>query len=633
MLLRDNCDPHNRQDRIQTISDYAIIGDCRSAALISRDGSIDWLCWPRFDSPSIFGGLLDSQAGHWCIAPTQPFKTEHRYVEETNVLETRFKTETGSLLLTDLMPVASEEEKRSLLLPEHEILRLVECEEGEVEVRIVFEPRPLYGQGRVQARDYGRLGLRIETSYGLLTLRSSLPLSFRNDEILYASARLRAGERLDFSLTFSADWPAVIPPLGQRTRDAITRSVGWWKRWTSHLKYDGPGRDAVIRSALVLRLLFYAPSGAIVAAPTTSLPERVGGDLNWDYRYCWLRDASLTVRALFGLGCDEEAEAFVSWLLHSTRLTRPELRILYDIYGNIPESERTLSYLAGYRSSRPVRIGNAAIGQLQLDVYGEVIDAVTHFVCTNGALDRETRNMICAFGDYVCRNWQKPDDGIWEPRSGSSHNTHSRVLCWTALDRLLELHARGHLPEAPVSKFRDNREAIRREVEERAWNPKLESYTARLGGDELDASLLLLPWYGFDKASSYRMRQTYTRIREQLGTTGGLLYRYRTGESPGEGAFGICSFWGAEFLALGGGRLEEAEQLFQQLLGYANDLGLFAEEIDPGTGDAVGNFPQAFTHVGLINAALSLATRLQGEKPLERPIPIKNDSYSPDMRL
>jgi GH15 family glucan-1,4-alpha-glucosidase len=258
---------------------------------------------------------------------------------------------------------------------------------------------------------------------------------------------------------------------------------------------------------------------------------------------------------------------------------------------------------------------------------------VTHFVCSNGTLDRETRNMICAFGDYVCRNWQNPDEGIWEPRSGSSHNTHSHVLCWTALDRLLELHANGHLPEAPVSEFQKNREAIRREVEQRAWNPKLESYTARLGGDELDASLLLLPWYGFDKASSYRMRQTYARIREQLGTTGGLLYRYRTGESPGEGAFGICSFWGAEFLALGGGSLEEAEQLFQQLLGYANDLGLFAEEIDPGTGDAVGNFPQAFTHVGLINAALSLTKRLQGEKPLERPIPVKNDSYSPEARL
>jgi GH15 family glucan-1,4-alpha-glucosidase len=617
----------------QRIQDYAIIGDCRSAALVSREGSIDWLCWPRFDSPSVLGALLDPQAGHWRIAPTAPFKTERRYVDETNVLETRFRTETGSLLLIDLMPVASEEEKRRLLVPEHEILRLVECEKGEVEVEILFDPRPRYAQRTVRARDAGTLGIRVETGYGLLTLQSSVPMTLLGDGRGHATARLRAGEALDFSLTFSVEWPAVLPPLGQRTRQAIACSVAWWKGWASRLKYDGPSRAAVIRSALVLRLLFYAPSGAIVAAPTTSLPERVGGDLNWDYRYCWLRDAALTVRALFGLGCTEEAEAFVSWLLHSTRLTRPELRILYDIYGNAPERERTLDHLAGYRSSRPVRIGNAAVGQLQLDVYGEVIDAVTHFVCTNGTLDRETRNMLCAFGDYVCRNWQKPDEGIWEPRSGRYNNTHSRVLCWTALDRLLELHAHGHLPEAPVSDFQKNRVAIRREVEERAWNPRLESYAAQLDTDELDASLLLLPWYGFDKASSYRMRQTYARIRERLGAGVGLLYRYRTGESPGEGAFGICSFWGAEYLALGGGTAEEAQEVFERLIGYANDLGLFAEEIDPETGDALGNFPQAFTHVGLINAALSLAKRLEGEKPLERPIPAKSPAPMPQARV
>jgi GH15 family glucan-1,4-alpha-glucosidase len=239
--------------------------------------------------------------------------------------------------------------------------------------------------------------------------------------------------------------------------------------------------------------------------------------------------------------------------------------------------------------------------------------------------------MICAFGDYVCRNWQKPDEGIWEPRSGRYNNTHSLVLCWTALDRLLELRAHGHLPEAPVAEFQKNRAAISREVEERAWNPRLKSYASRLDGDDLDASLLLLPWYGFDKASSDRMQQTYARIRERLGARDGLLYRYRTKESPGEGAFGICSFWGAEYLALGGGTATEAQKVFERLLGYANDLGLFAEEIDPETGEALGNFPQAFTHVGLINAALSLAKRLQGEKPLERAIPAQTPS-PPDAR-
>lgn len=531
------------------------------------------------------------------------------------------------------MPVFSEEEKEKLLIPEHEILRLVRCESGEVDVKVVFEPRPRYAQARVRLQPERGLGLRVETDHGLLTLRSAAPLDLHDHRSAHATVRLRAGEAIDFSLTFAVDWPAVLPPLGERTHDAIARSISWWQHWVSRLKYDGPGRDAVIRSALVLRLMFYAPSGAIVAAPTTSLPERIGGDLNWDYRFCWLRDASLTARALFGLGCIDEAEAFISWLLHSTRLTRPKLRVLYDIYGNRPESERTLDHLAGYCFSRPVRLGNAASGQLQLDVYGEVIDALTHFVGSAGVLDLETRKMICGFGDYVCRNWRKPDEGIWEPRSGVSHNTHSRVLCWTALNCLLELHAGGHLPEAPVDYFRKNREEIRGEIEERAWNARLQSYTAQLDGTLLDASLLLLPWYGFDHASSYRMRQTYARIRERLGAGNDLLFRYRTAESPGEGAFGICSFWGAEYLALGGGSAEEAQQVFERLVGYANDLGLFAEEIEPESGGALGNFPQAFTHLGVINAALSLANRLEGEQPLARGVPLKRASKIPERHL
>jgi GH15 family glucan-1,4-alpha-glucosidase len=341
----------------------------------------------------------------------------------------------------------------------------------------------------------------------------------------------------------------------------------------------------------------------------------VGGNLNWDYRFCWLRDAALTVRALFGLGFPEEADAFVSWLLHSTRLTQPELRVLYDVHGNQPAPEHALEHLAGYRGSRPVRVGNGAAGQLQLDVYGEVVDAVFHFVRSGGTLDRETQRMLCAFGEYVCRNWQRPDDGIWEPRSGAGHNTHSRVLCWVALDRLLELHAKGHVQRAPVELFERNRTAIRADVEEHAWNPELGSYASRLGGAELDAALLLISWYGFEDAGSARMRATYHRIRERLGARDGLLYRYRSDDSPGEGAFGICSFWGAEALALGAGSADEARDTFERLCGFANDVGLFAEEIDPETGEAVGNFPQAFTHVGLINAALSLEQRLGGAQP------------------
>jgi GH15 family glucan-1,4-alpha-glucosidase len=514
------------------------------------------------------------------------------------------------------MPVASEEDKRRLLLPDHEILRVAECVAGAIELAMHVAPRPDYGRGRPRVRNAGPLGVRVEMGADLLVLRSDLGLDIAADGRVEGRAILRAGEAIHASLTFADDWPAVLPPLGAWSQAAIARSVAWWREWTSRLHYDGPRRETVIRSALALKLLVYAPSGAIVAAATTSLPERIGGDLNWDYRFCWLRDAAFTVRALFALGCSDEARAFVDWLLHATRLTQPELSVLYDVYGNAPADERVLEELAGYHGSRPVRIGNAAAGQRQLDVYGEVIDAVAYYVGAGGTLDRETERALCAFGEYVCRHWQEPDDGIWEPRSGAAHNTHSRVLCWTALDRLLQLHADGHLQRAPVEKFQTNRELIRREVEARAWNPQLGSYVAQLDGDRMDATLLLLSWYGFEPAGTGRMRGTYACIRQMLGAGDGLLYRYRTDDSTGEGAFGICSFWAAEYLALGGGTPEEAGGLFDRVCAYANDVGLFAEEIDPATGAALGNFPQAFTHVGLINAAVSLARRLEGVTPL-----------------
>jgi GH15 family glucan-1,4-alpha-glucosidase len=606
---------------MRPIHDYAAIGDGRTVALVGRDGSIDWLCWPRFDSPSLFGAILDRHGGCWSLAPGAPFRSSRRYVDESNVLETRFETAAGALVVTDLMPVASDEDKDRILLPEHEILRVAECVGGEVEVEMRFAPRPHFGGRRGRIKDAGPFGIRVEVDADLLVLRGDLRLDVTVEGEVRGRARLRAGDAVHASLTLASDGPAVLPPVGQWSRDAIARSVGWWRNWASRLRYDGPRREMVIRSALALKLLVYAPSGAVVAAPTTSLPERIGGDLNWDYRFCWLRDAAFTVRALFALGCPAEATAFVDWLLHATRLTQPELNILYDVYGNAPLEERILDAFDGYKGSRPVRIGNAAAGQQQLDVYGEVIDAVAHFVGAGGALDGDTERTLCAFGEYVCRHWQEPDEGIWEPRSGRAHNTHSRVLCWTALDRLVQLHARGHLRRAPATMFRNNREQIRRDVDARAWNPALGSYAAHLDGDRLDATLLLLPWYGFEQAGSDRMRRTYARVREALGAGNGLLYRYRTEDSPGEGAFGICSFWGAEYLALGGGTAEEARDLFERLCGYANDVGLFAEEIDPETGAALGNFPQAFTHVGLINAAVSLSRRLEGVRPLERELP------------
>ncbi len=611
---------------MEAIHDHAMIGDCRAAALVSRRGTIDWLCWPRFDSPSVFGALLDDRAGHWTVSPTAPFESTQRYLAGTNVLETRFVTGAGVAVVTDLMPVASEQEKRRVLVGEHEVLRVIRCERGEVEIETLLRARPGYGLRTARMRDAGKLGIRVETGQGTMMLRGDMPLAISADGLVRGRTTLHAGERAHLSLVLACDWPAVLPPLGAWSNETVERSARWWRSWLSRLTYDGPSKGAVERSALVLKLLVFAPSGAVVAAPTTSLPERVGGDLNWDYRFCWLRDASLTVRALFGLGLDEEAESFVSWLLHSTRLTQPELQILYDVHGNVPRSEREIGELSGYLGSRPVRVGNAATDQVQLDVYGEVIDAVAHFVRRGGRLDRETERMLRAFGEHVCRHWQEPDEGIWEPRSGKRHNTHSRVLCWVALDNLLALHERGYLRRAPTERFSANRALIREEVEERAWNPRLQSYAAQLDGEQLDASTLLLSWYGYEPASSERMRRTYAQMRARLGAGDGLLYRYRSSDCPEEGAFGICSFWGAEYLALGGGSAEEAQELFQTLCGYANEVGLYAEEIDPETGRALGNFPQAFTHVGLINAALSLSERLRGEEPHARGVPRGQDT-------
>src|SRR5438067_829330 len=597
------------------IGNYGVIGDCRSAALISKSGCIDWLCWPRFDSPSVFAALLDRErGGYWKLAPRGSSSVNREYVKESNVLQTTFRTASGAVVLTDLMPV--QDTTQSLMVPDHEIVRQLTCKSGEVEFETELVPRTHYGESKPQVWNRGKLGIRFDNDHGVYWLRSSMPTRIQDGSV-FGTTTLKAGESIAFSLSYTENAPAVLPPLDE-VPQRIETCIKWWQSWSAQARYEGEFRDEVLRSALALKLMIFAPSGAIIAAPTTSLPERIGGDLNWDYRFCWLRDSSLTVHALFELGYADEAKAFVSWLLHATRLTQPELRILYDVYGKKPRPERTLDHLAGYGASRPVRVGNGAAEQLQLDVYGEVIHATTQVVGRDEELDGDTRRMLCGFGEYVCRNWQMPDEGIWEPRSGKRHNTHSRLLSWAALDCLLELHRKGHLPEARAASFAANRDLIRRDIETRAWNPRLESYTAQIDGDDLDASLLLLSWHGFEKASSERMRKTYARIREQLGAGRGLLYRYLTGESPGEGAFAVCGFWGAEYLALGGGTLEEARRAFDELCGFANDVGLFAEEIDPATGEGLGNFPQAFTHVGLINAALSLVRRIELEGSMAR---------------
>jgi GH15 family glucan-1,4-alpha-glucosidase len=599
------------QGQASRIQDYGIVGDCRSTALISRRGSVDWLCWPRFDSPAVFAALLDPEKGGcWRIAPTGDFRVERGYMPGSNVLETHFLCSSGRATLTDLMPVASEEFKRGNMAPDHELVRRVLCTEGEVEIQVDFRPRMEYGLRGARLRDLGKLGLRMDAGRGAYWLRCSAPLQIETEG---AGARmvLRRGEEIQFSFSYTEESPAVLAALGERVREAIDRSARWWRQWAARAKYEGPYGEAVIRSALALKLLAYAPSGAIAAAATTSLPERIGDALNWDYRYCWLRDASLTVRALLGLGYREETESFLTWLLHATRLTQPELQVMYNVFGGRAPRERELEFLSGHCGSRPVRVGNGARDQLQLDIYGEVIDATAQYAQMNGGFDRATQKVLLGLGKYVAKNWDTADEGIWEPRGGRDHHTHSRLMCWTALDRLLALAGKGMIRGVPEAEFERERERIRRQIESRAWNEKLKSYASTLGGEQVDATLLRIPWYGFEEAGSERMKLTYQKVRQELGAGDGLLFRYQ--REPAEGAFGICGFWAVEHLALGGGTLGQAHELFDRLLSYGNDLGLFAEEIDPGTGEALGNFPQAFTHVGLISAALTLQEKERGE--------------------
>ncbi|HEY3116496.1 MAG TPA: glycoside hydrolase family 15 protein [Chloroflexota bacterium] len=607
----------DKDSSYRPLRDYAIIGDCRSAALVATDGSIDWLCLPRFDSPSIFGGLLDTNiGGRFRIRPTSEFRTERRYVPDTNVLETIFHCAGGDLVLRDLMAVASEEDKRREWTPDHEIIREIEGLTGQVEVEVLYDPRPEYGCRDAQLEERGRLGLWGIADRSALLLRSDVPLELSPDgRRAHGRAVIHPGERAYLSFSFAEHLPAVIPLLGEEAGRRVRRSIEWWQAWVRNCSYQGPYRESVIRSALTLKLLAYAPSGAVVAAPTTSLPEWPGGVRNWDYRYCWLRDAAFTTRALFELGYYDEAEAFVNWMLGTTSLTFPELQVLYDVFGEPHLPERELGHLEGFMGAKPVRIGNAADKQLQLDVYGEAVDSIAQFAARGGKLDRATSRLLNGMGKVVCKRWREPDEGIWEMRTGRAHHTHSKVLCWVALDRLVRLHEHGHIAVS-VDKFAAERDRIRADIEAHAYNEQIQSYTRTYDGEDVDASLLLLSLYGYVAPTDPRMVSTCRRVHERLGS-GSLLYRYgniHDGLPPGEGAFGICSFWGAECMAREG-QIAEATAIFERLCAYQNDVGLFAEEIDPQDGTPLGNFPQAFTHVGLINAALTLAHLSENEEP------------------
>ncbi len=589
------------------ISDYAMISNCRISALVSREGSIDWLCLPLPHSPSIFGAILDHErGGRWSVRPAGVRSITRRYIGRSNVLETTFECDGGALRITDFLHVHPHGERDRQLAPDSELDRRIECLRGSVEVTVEVTPRPNYARRAARARDIGRFGIEIDAGTQSVILRSDLALRIADGDCrIHGRQQLDAGEVRWMSLAHTARGPEVAPMLGDHAEARLQRTLDWWEGWSGACDLPAVAPECVMRSAITLRSMVYPPSGAVLAAPTTSLPEEIGGERNWDYRYCWIRDASLTMRALLQLGARAESQAFLSWLLYATRLTWPRLQVLYDVYGRTQMAERELTNLAGHRGSRPVRIGNGARDQLQLDPYGALLDAAWQYHQLDGGLSAKAGRMLRGFVNTTCRLWREPDAGIWEIRAEPRHHTLSKAMCWVAMDRGLRL-ARAGVLTLDEDRIRAEMEELRAVVEEEGFNHALGAYTAVLGGDTVDASLLLLSIYGFEEPGSARMQSTIDRIYEHLGVDG-ALYRYRgvdDGVSGSEAPFGICGFWGVEALALAG-RTGEARAHMETLLGHANDVGLFAEEVG-ADGEALGNFPQALTHVGLINAACAL---------------------------
>ncbi len=598
-LLLDTKNVHPGQPAIE---DYALIGDCRSAALVSNHGSIDWLCWPRFDSPAIFAAILDPEkGGSFRIKPRGEFRATRHYEPASNVLVTDFETESGSLRLTDLFFATSEERKKGRFLPNAMIIRRAECTAGEVEIEIFVRPTVDFAAKEPKLERRGPGSWLFSIGDGVVHLASDAALE-KATVGLEANLQLKEGLATNLILALNPMEPAVYPPLGESAQ-LIEETNQYWRTWIECITYVGKEREAVIRSSLALKLMTYAPSGAVVAAPTTSLPERIGAPYNWDYRFCWIRDASDTIEALLGLGMDEEAGAFLQWLLHATRLTQPRLRIMYDVLGNPAPAESELGHLSGYRGSAPVRIGNAAHSQLQLDVYGEVVRAAAISCDREVRLSGDEKALLQGIAKYVMANWDKPDSGIWETRGPPRHFVHSKLMCWVALDRIVAMVEAGHL-QFDAEILRDSARKIAAAIRERGFNSNLGSYVSAFDGDELDSAVLTLAIFGFEEANSPTMASTIAVVQRELSNDG-LVFRHQNQETGGEGAFLLCSFWLVQCLALQG-KIEEASDLFNSLCERANDVGLYAEEVDPKTGEFLGNFPQAFTHIGLINAALAI---------------------------
>ncbi|MFF7445268.1 MULTISPECIES: glycoside hydrolase family 15 protein [unclassified Streptomyces] len=584
------------------IEDYALIGDEQTAALVGKDGSVDWLCLPRFDSASCFARLLgDEENGHWRIAPAGVDGpcSRRAYRPGTLVLDTDWETDEGAVRVTDLMPQRDRAP---------DLVRIVEGLRGEVTVRSTLRLRFDYGSVMPWMRrtDGHRIAVAGPDS---AWLRSEPEVHTWGENFgTHSEFTVKEGEKVAFVLTWHPSHEAPPPQIDPY--DALRASVEDWQAWSARCRYDGPHKDAVLRSLITLKALTYVPTGGIVAAPTTSLPEELGGVRNWDYRYCWLRDSTLTLGALLSAGYHEEAEAWRDWLVRAVAGDPADLQIMYGLAGERRLPEYELPWLSGFAGSKPVRIGNEAVKQLQLDVYGEVMDSLSLARTAGLSVEPHIWSLQCSLMDFLRSAWQQPDEGLWEVRGGRRQFVHSKVMVWVAADRAVRtLEAHPELP-GDLEGWRAMRDEVHQEVCEKGFDTERNTFTQSYGSRELDAALLLIPRVGFLPPDDPRVVGTVEAIHAELGHHG-LVHRYSTagttvdGLPGGEGTFLVCSFWLADALHMIG-RKKEARQLFERLVALTNDVGLLSEEYDPVNGLHLGNFPQAFSHIGLVNTALAL---------------------------
>jgi len=602
------------QGKVKRIEDYALVGDTSSCALVSTSGSLEWLCFPRFDSPASFASLLDSEtAGRWSIHPAESAQVSRRYVGDTLILETTFETDEGAVALTDCLPIElgfAPREPRTIA-EEHVVVRQVRGVRGRVEMRMHYAPKFDYGS----ISPWFRTGDGVVEAVGgpdALDLIASVDLAVGAESVT-ASFAVEEGQTESFLVAYH---PSYRPAHSWKAMDCdalLANTARFWEEWAARCTYQGRWRPEVMRSLLTLKALTFAPSGGVVAAATTSLPEKIGGPRNWDYRYCWLRDATFTLDILLEKGYTEEAAGWRDWLLRAVAGDPQDLQIMYGLLGERRLHEIELDWLAGFEGSRPVRIGNAAFQQFQLDVYGEVLDALYSARRAGIEASADAWKLQESLVDFVCKKWREPDEGIWEVRSGRRHFVHSKVMAWVAVDRAIKtVEEFGR--EGEVANWRKTREAIRSEIMERGVTNG--RFKRAYDDDTLDASLLMLPLVGFIEAGDDVMRSTIEAIEREL-VSDGFVHRYRTevvddGLEPGEGTFLMCSFWLVDCLVLLG-RHDDALALFDRLIAIRNDVGLLGEQYDPHERRMLGNFPQAFSHVALIASAVALETAGAGQ--------------------